>query len=61
MDMALCDDEVRSRTNHAPVKIMASKHAALTLMNRAKGEMSLRLERHAAAWDDDGLASMITA
>jgi predicted transposase YbfD/YdcC len=61
MDMMFRDDECRIRTNHAPANFTAIKHVALNLMNRAKGKMSLRLKRHAAAWDDDYLASMITA
>jgi predicted transposase YbfD/YdcC len=61
MDMMFRDDECRIRTNHAPANVTTIKHVALNLMNRAKGKMSLRLKRHAAAWDDDYLASMIRA
>jgi hypothetical protein len=37
------------------------KHMAYNLIRRAPGKDSLRLKRKVAAWDDDFLASLLTA
>lgn len=55
------DDECRVRTDHAPANFTTIKHMALNLLRRAPGKDSLRLRRKVAAWDDDFLASIITA
>jgi predicted transposase YbfD/YdcC len=59
MDMVFRDDECRIRTNNAPANFTTIKHMALNLIGRIKNKMSLRLNRKAAAWDDDHLASFI--
>jgi predicted transposase YbfD/YdcC len=61
MDMIFRDDECRIRTNHAPANFTTIKHMAHNLMRKAPGKDSLRLRRKVAAWDDDFLASLITA
>jgi len=61
MDMIFRDDECRVRTDHAPANFTTIKHMALNLLRRAPGKDSLRLRRKVAAWDDDFLASLITA
>jgi predicted transposase YbfD/YdcC len=61
MDMVFRDDECRVRTDHAPANFTTIKHMALNLLRNAKGKDSLRLRRKVAAWDDDFLASLITA
>ncbi len=61
MDMVLRDDECRVRTNHAPANFTTIKHMALNLLRAAPGKDSLRLRRKVAAWDDDFLATVITA
>lgn len=61
MDMVFRDDECRVRTDHAPANFTTIKHMALNLLRRAPGKDSLRLRRKVAAWDDDFLASVITA
>jgi predicted transposase YbfD/YdcC len=61
MDMIFRDDECRVRTQHAPANFTTVKHMAHNLIRRAPGKDSLRLRRKVAAWDDDFLASLITA
>jgi predicted transposase YbfD/YdcC len=61
MDMIFRDDECRVRTDHAPANFTTIKHMALNLLRRAPGKDSLRLRRKVAAWDDDFLASLVTA
>jgi len=55
------DDESRIRKDHAPANFTTLKHIAYNLIRRAPGKDSLRLKRKVAAWDDDFLASLVTA
>jgi predicted transposase YbfD/YdcC len=59
MDMVFRDDECRVRTNHAPANFTTIKHMACNLLRRTSGKDSMRVRR--AAWDDEFLASLITA
>ena len=61
LDMIFRDDQCRVRTDHAPANFTTIKHMALNLIRRAPGKDSIRLRRKVAAWDDDFLASLITA
>jgi predicted transposase YbfD/YdcC len=61
MDMVFRDDECRVRTDHAPANFTTIKHMALNLLKRPAGKQSLRGRRKAAGWDDDFLASLVTA
>ena len=61
MDMVFRDDECRVRTDHAPANFTTLKHIALNLIRRADRQGFLRLRRKVAAWDDDFLASLVTA
>lgn len=61
MDMVFRDDESRIRTDHAPANFTTIKHMALNLLRRPPGKQSLRGRRKAASWDDDLLASLLTA
>jgi predicted transposase YbfD/YdcC len=61
MDMIFRDDECRIRSQHAPANFTTLKHIAHNLIRKAPGKDSLRLKRKTAAWDDDYLASLITA
>jgi len=61
MDMVFRDDECRVRTDNAPANFTTIKHIALNLIRRAPGKDSLRHKRKVAAWDDDYLATIITA
>jgi predicted transposase YbfD/YdcC len=61
MDMVFRDDECRIRTDHAPANFTTIKHIAHNLIRQAPGRDSLRLRRKVAAWDDDFLASLLTA
>jgi predicted transposase YbfD/YdcC len=61
MDMTFRDDECRVRTDHAPANFTTLKHMAHNLIRKPPGKDSLRLRRKVAAWDDDFLASLVTA
>jgi predicted transposase YbfD/YdcC len=61
MDMVFRDDECRVRTDHAPANFTTIKHMALNLLKRPAGKQSIRGRRKAAGWDDDFLASLVTA
>jgi predicted transposase YbfD/YdcC len=61
LDMVFRDDECRVRTEHAPANFTTIKHMAHNLIRKAPGKDSLRVRRKVAAWDDDFLASLITA
>ena len=61
LDMIFRDDECRVRTDNAPTNFTTMKHIAFNLIRRAPGKDSMRLRRKVAAWDDDFLASLITA
>ena len=61
MDMVFRDDECRVRTDHAPANFTTIKHMACNLLRRPSGKDSLRVQRKVAAWDDEFLASLVTA
>ena len=61
MDMVFRDDECRVRTNHAPANFTTIKHMAHNLLRRPSGKDSFRLRRKVAGWDDEFLASLVTA
>ena len=61
MDMVFRDDECRVRTNHAPANFTTIKHMAHNLLRRPANKDSFRLRRKVAGWDDEFLASLITA
>jgi predicted transposase YbfD/YdcC len=61
MDMIFRDDECRIRTDHAPANFTTLRHIAHNLIRKAPGKDSFRLKRKVAAWDDEFLASLITA
>lgn len=61
MDMVFRDDECRVRINHAPTNFTTIRHMACNLLRRPSGKDSMRVRRKVAGWDDDFLASLITA
>jgi predicted transposase YbfD/YdcC len=61
MDMVFRDDECRVRTNHAPANFTTIKHMAHNLLRRPTSKDSFRLRRKVAGWDDEFLASLLTA
>ena len=61
MDMVFRDDECRVRTDHAPANFTTIKHMACNLLRRPSGKDSLRVRRKVAGWDDEFLASLVTA
>jgi predicted transposase YbfD/YdcC len=61
MDMVFRDDECRIRKANAPANFATIKHIASNLMRRLAGKHSMRVKRRLAAWDDDYLASLLSA
>jgi predicted transposase YbfD/YdcC len=61
LDMVFRDDECRVRTNHAPANFTTVKHMAYNLLRKPSGKDSFRVRRKVAGWDDEFLASLITA
>ena len=61
MNMVFRDDECRVRTNHAPTNFTTIKHMARNLLRRPSGKDSMRVRRKVAGWDDEFLASLVTA
>ncbi len=61
LDRVFRDDESRLRTDHAPANFTTIKHMALNQLRGPPGKQSLRGRRKAASWDDDFLASLLTA
>ena len=61
MDMVFRDDECWVRTNHAPANFTAIKHMAYNLLRKPPGKDSFRVRRKVAGWDDEFLASLVTA
>ena len=59
MDMVFFDDECRIRKGNAPANFTTIKHAASNMLRSVKGNQSLRLKRHLAAWDEDFLLQII--
>ncbi|QLH40474.1 MAG: hypothetical protein HWD60_18145 [Defluviicoccus sp.] len=60
--MMFRDDDCRLRTDdHAPANLATTKHTALNLIRTAPDKDSFHLRRKVAAWDDDVLASFLTA
>ena len=61
MDMVFRDDECRVRTNNAPANFTTIKHMAYNLLRKPSGKDSFRVRRKVAGWDDEFLASLVTA
>jgi hypothetical protein len=59
--MIFRDDECRVRTEYAAANFTTLKHMAQNLIKKSQGTDSQRLKRKTACWDDDFLASLITA
>jgi hypothetical protein len=61
LEMNFRDDECRVRTDHAPAQLHHYQAHALNLIRRAPSKDSIRLRRKVADWNDDFLASLISA
>lgn len=61
LDVSFRDDDSRVRKNHAPKNFAVIKHAAINLLNRAKGKKSLRVMRKKAGWNNQLLMQILTA
>jgi hypothetical protein len=60
MDVTFRQDECRIRTGDAAANLATIKHAAVNLLRRDTGKMSIPQKRHSAAWDDDYMYKIIT-
>lgn len=60
MDVTFRQDECRIRTGNAAANFATIKHAAVNLLRRDPGKMSIPQKRHSAAWDDDYMYKIIT-
>lgn len=60
MDVTFRQDECRIRTGDAAANFATIKHAAVNLLRRDPGKMSIPQKRHSAAWDDDYMYKIIT-
>lgn len=61
LDVTFRDDDSRVRKDHAPKNFAVIKHAAMNLLNRAKGRKSLRVMRKKAGWNDQLLLQILSA
>jgi predicted transposase YbfD/YdcC len=61
LDMIFRDDECSVRTDNAPFNLAIVKHIALNVLRTGKSKDSLRMRRKVAAWDENALATYITA
>ena len=59
LDVTFGQDECRIGTGNAAANFATIKHAAMHLLRRAPGKMSLPQKRHSAAWDDDYMEKII--
>ena len=60
MDVIFRQDECRIRKGDAAANFTTIKHAAINLLRRDPGKMSIPQKRHSAAWDDDYMYKIIT-
>jgi len=59
LDVTFRQDESRIRTGNAAANFATINHAAMNLLRKTPGKMSLPQKRHSAAWDDDYLEKII--
>lgn len=60
MDVTFRQDECQIRTGNPAANFATIKHAAVNLLRRDPGRMSIPQKRHSAAWDDDYMYKIIT-
>jgi predicted transposase YbfD/YdcC len=61
LDMTFREDESRIRKDNAPHNASILKHMALNMLKKTPSRRSIRLKRKSAGWDNDFLASVLTA
>jgi predicted transposase YbfD/YdcC len=61
LDMTFREDESRIRKDNAPHNAAILKHMALNMLKKTPSRRSVRLKRKSAGWDNDFLASILTA
>ena len=59
LDVTFRQDECRIRTGNAAANFATMEQAAMNLLRREPGKMSLPQKRHSAAWDDDYMETII--
>ena len=61
LDMTFRDDDCRVRKDQAPKNFAVVKHAAINLLNKAKGTKSIRVMRKKAGWNNRSLLQILHA
>jgi predicted transposase YbfD/YdcC len=61
LDMTFREDESRIRKDNAPHNATILKHMALNMLKKTPSRRSVRLKRKSTGWDNDFLASILTA
>jgi predicted transposase YbfD/YdcC len=61
LDVVFADDMARLRTGHGAKNMAVVRHFAINLVRQAKDKKSIKLRRKLAGWNDDYLASILTA
>jgi predicted transposase YbfD/YdcC len=59
LNVAMNEDQVRSRLDNSPYNLAILRHIALNLMQRDGSKVSLRSKFNLAAWKDDFLAELL--
>jgi hypothetical protein len=61
MDIVFRDDECRIREKHAPANFVTLKHITQNMQKSLPGKKNMHVRRKRGEWDDDFLASALTA
>jgi predicted transposase YbfD/YdcC len=61
LDVVFADDMARLRTGHGAKNMAVVRHFAINLVRQARDKKSIKLRRKLAGWNDDYLASILTA
>jgi predicted transposase YbfD/YdcC len=61
LDVVFKEDQARLRTGHGAKNMAVVRHFAINLVRAAPDKKSIKLRRKLAGWDDDYLASILTA
>ena len=59
LDVTFRQDESRIRTGNAAASFATINHAAINLLRKTPGKISLPQKRRSAAWDDDYMHKII--
>ncbi len=59
LDVTFKQDDCRVRNGHAAANFATINHAAINLLRRGPGKMSLPQKRRSGTWDDDYMEALI--